>query len=148
MANWCTNYLEITGEPSELKQLIEVCKGKEAGLPTNMSFSAIVPSDKPYTGDWCIDNWGTKWESDVDRIFDEEIENGILSYQFETAWGVSLLVSDKLATLFPELKFKHTYYEMNMDYSGVVEWENGIRISEKEGTYEEYAINWEDEDDF
>ena len=52
--------------------------------------------------DWCIGNWGTKWNA-----FETEIRDGCL--YFQTAWGAPLNVIKELSKKYPDTEFKLTY---------------------------------------
>jgi hypothetical protein len=74
--------------------------------------------------DWCISEWGTKWDigRDSDYGDEAEIENGeCLKIFFDSAWSPPIKAYEKLE----ELGFTITasYYEPGCDFCG--EWENG-----------------------
>lgn len=106
MPNWCTNSLEVSG--NDLQLFVEDVKGKEE----EFSFASLIPipacegmnkselekiltknqfnycefndKDEAYWYDFCIKNWGTKWDvKDVSVDVDEESAN----YDFDTAWS-------------------------------------------------------------
>lgn len=69
--------------------------------------------------DWCISNWGTKWNSCRAEIIKEDKNH--LVYTFETAWSPPLPVIVKLSSLFPTLKFLLEYYERGNGFCGKLE---------------------------
>lgn len=82
--------------------------------------------------DWECKNWGVKWgaaEADL-----EEASSTLLSYHFETPWGPALEAHDRIAKMYPLLKFTLAYDEPGCDFSGTIVWENGERSSEEEGS--------------
>jgi len=56
--------------------------------------------------DWSRANWGTKWNSYTFGIDHEA--NGELSFHFDTAWGFPNPIFEKLAEMFPSLRFECT----------------------------------------
>jgi hypothetical protein len=64
--------------------------------------------------DWCVNNWGTKWNAgDVDLaeeyIPENPNEEGMLEYQFDTAWGPPEGIVRKLRKEFPNLTINWGY---------------------------------------
>jgi hypothetical protein len=57
--------------------------------------------------DWRIANWGTKWNSYHFQIDDDE-RDGVLSFHFDTAWSFPSPIFEKLARMFPVLRFECT----------------------------------------
>jgi hypothetical protein len=57
MPNWCDNSLTLTHEdPAEIVRAVEAFKRGEF-------LAELVPNpDKEWSYDWCVTNWGTKWD--------------------------------------------------------------------------------------
>jgi len=92
MPNWCENTLIVSGDKKQIKQFKEKAKGKKN--KTDLSLNNFVPLSKElenttapslkpnkklikkYGADnwyeWCISNWGTKW--DVEATLEDEEE--------------------------------------------------------------------------
>lgn len=72
--------------------------------------------------EWCTDKWGTKWDAyqiDVCR------GQGVLTYQFDTAWSPPVPVIDKLALLYPSAQFVHRYFDEGHNFWGVSTYVGG-----------------------
>lgn len=73
--------------------------------------------------DWCIENWGTKWnacETQIDDLNTAEV-------YFDTAWSSISELVEKLAAQHPECRFEYEYAEEQVGlYSGYRNFENGI----------------------
>ena len=92
MPNWCSNYVVISHEDKEkMVNLIE-------SINNEKFFDFFKPIDKKLYEteewyDWCIENWGTKWDAIMYEKFNEEdiieSEDGkfVISFSFDTAWG-------------------------------------------------------------
>jgi len=78
--------------------------------------------------DWCIQNWGTKWN--FSEITIEEISSHILIYEFLTAWSPPEPLVIKMSQMFPSLKFELEYREEGVDFEGLLTAENGIYKTE------------------
>lgn len=71
--------------------------------------------------DWCVANWGTKWDiGDANGV--SECTDNVLIVSFDSAWSPPL---DAFATLVDELDFdvEAYYYEPGMAFAG--SWVNG-----------------------
>lgn len=87
MPNWCENYIEIEGKPEVVRDLWE--RAQKVGL-----LQAMYPTPKELedTYDWCVDNWGTKWNVEIDPN-DEQMayyDEGRIEGYFESAWAPPL----------------------------------------------------------
>jgi len=80
--------------------------------------------------DWCVNNWGTKWNAGgdnpdmmVDYDYDEDGDTVIALFQFDTAWAPPLGVLEKLMDTHPELSIECRYHEPGVGFFGV--WTDG-----------------------
>ena len=97
MPNWCNNSITIKGSTETIKTLWEEAnqEGKDGGLlnamvpmPKELE-GTTAPSDTPNWYDWCVSNWGTKWDVSTEGL--EFTDNGdgtaeIEGY-FDSAWA-------------------------------------------------------------
>jgi hypothetical protein len=83
-----------------------------------------APKDGYNSGgyDWCINNWGTKWNAYNARFEDE---GDRLIFNFNTAWAPPEPIIRKLIEMFPGLSFTHEYYEAGACFSGGMTGEEG-----------------------
>ena len=108
MPNHITNRVKLIGEPSEIRRVMEAVKNDEVGLGS-LDFEKIIPMpanvDDSYN--WCISNWGTKWNS----YGYESIENPDNSdtISFLTAWSAPHPVLEKLTAMFPSVTVEHEW---------------------------------------
>jgi hypothetical protein len=81
MPNWCDNHLTLRHkDANKLEAAIEAFK-------ENKLFQHFIPL--PETGwDWnfCVENWGTKWESEYDES-NLTMEGNTVRCTFLTAWS-------------------------------------------------------------
>ena len=118
--------------------------------PLDMDTYALQkdPNEDPsklFSGDnwysWNVRNWGTKWDvgvSDDDRWPDTELldeeengENLVLVYKFNTAWSPAVPAIEKLSKQYPDLLFTHSFEE-ETGWGGELEILNGNLISESQ----------------
>ena len=88
----------------------------------------------PWSGDnwydWNIRNWGCKWDvgiADDNHFVDtsmDELKDGGVQYNFDTAWSPPSEAIEKLSSQHPTLTFK-LYYEEEQGWGAEVEYING-----------------------
>lgn len=145
MPNYCENDLQITGPQADIDRFMADGLSFESAIPYPVQFRALdearhahaiavskpgenpdhhfckdCPKDGYNSGgyDWCIANWGTKWnisdaQTEMERISDDEV---IL--HFSTAWSPPLPVIDAWGQKNPTLTFDLAYFECGMGFSG------------------------------
>ena len=152
MPNYCNNVVEIRGPVKVVKALVDhkldfqkihpyppeldITAGREGAddSPEQKALVAAEESNLKKYGyknwyDWCVNNWGTKWNAGGDNDamqvdFDEDVGNqGIALFQFDTAWAPPLGVLEKLMDTHPELSIECRYHEPGVGFFGV--WTDG-----------------------
>jgi hypothetical protein len=152
MPNYCNNVVEIQGPQHILKTLVDhkldfqkihpyppeldITAGREGAddSPEQRALVAAEESNLEKHGyknwyDWCVANWGTKWNAGGDNDamqvdYDEDVGNqGIALFQFDTAWAPPLGVLEKLMETHPELSIECRYHEPGVGFFGV--WTDG-----------------------
>ena len=152
MPNYCNNVVEIQGPQHILKTLVDhkldfqkihpyppeldITAGREGAddSPEQKALVAAEESNLKKHGyknwyDWCVNNWGTKWNAGGDNDamqvdYDEDVNNqGIALFQFDTAWAPPLGVLEKLMETHPELSIECRYHEPGVGFFGV--WTDG-----------------------
>ena len=139
MPNWCNNTLYIRAEEKEdmkeLKDLLDkTLKFSKDNHCANNLLSAIIPmpkelegttspKDKPNWYDWCNDNWGTKWDVDC---YETQMEDDYMEFGFDSAWAPPVPWLEKVARLFPKLKFSLKYDEPGMGFMGCAKGRGNI----------------------
>lgn len=124
---------------SDEEQLIEL------GLKL---ISNYVKFDAETWYEWCIKNWGTKWNAlSTEIISDDEIT-------FETAWSAPEQIVAALAKMYPETPVEHWWADEDIGhntgykkYSGENELESYYPDSRTSDAFEYYVECWDDTDD-
>jgi hypothetical protein len=154
MPNYCNNVVEIQGPLKVVKALVDhrldfqkihpyhpdldIMAGSHGGVdnPEQKALEQKEQANLEKYGhknwyDWCVDNWGTKWNAggednqDMQVTFDEDVEDtGIALFQFDTAWAPPLGVMQKLMADHPELSIECRYSEPGCGFMGV--WTDGV----------------------
>jgi len=152
MPNYCNNVVEIRGPVKVVKALVDhkldfqkihpyppeldIVAGRSGAddSPEQKALVAAEESNLKKYGyknwyDWCVSEWGTKWNAGGDNDammvdYDEDVDNqGIALFQFDTAWAPALGVLQKLRDDHPELSIECRYYEPGVGFMGV--WTDG-----------------------
>ena len=126
MPNWCMNRLTVSHSDSSMMDRFQ--KAYNAGKTCN---EFIPKPDNIGEGwfDWCIDNWGTKWDIGADIGTDHEERYGLkatrvdneISCSFDSAWSPPVGLYSELVDL--GYNVKATYWEPGMAFCGI--WDNG-----------------------
>jgi hypothetical protein len=124
MPNDCGNTVTIIGHKEDL-DLFE-----EKGL----AFSYFCPMPQDGDIDWCIKNWGTKWDP-YDLTSERNGPNG-LEFNFNTAWAPPIVFLKNLLLQYPRCWIKITYGDCMMMFAGV--WIGYM----KNGELKEKSLNW------
>jgi hypothetical protein len=169
MPNWCDCELTVTGDVADLHAFADFIKTDKS----DFDFNTIIPypekfreldriayewdkdnpnnwKDRPKDGfnqggyEWCIQNWGTKWNlgnGDWDSVqidmLDCEIEPH-MTLCFQTAWAPPSPVVLEASIIFPTLTFKLEYYEGGMGFQGKYVARAGEVVCDLEGEYTGY----------
>ena len=128
MPNWCSNSITISGSTDTIKQLWDDAHvGDDFGL-----LNAMVPMPKELEGttapseeanwyEWCIENWGTKWDITDEGL--EYIDNGdgtsVIAGWFDSAWGPPIEAYNTFLDDMDGCYIEATYEEGGMDFAGI-----------------------------
>jgi len=140
MPNWCYNTIQITGDTEKIdsfEKFLTENEGKDwfdffAPCPEELTkqeanFQADSPEKQAllekygYTDwyGWCIDNWGTKWNSNA---IDWSREDDTISFTFDTAWGPPIALFDEIQAQGYFVQAK--YLEEGMQFTG--QYDDGV----------------------
>ena len=119
MPNWCSNEVDIVGDKETIKQVLEVVKNKDTGtgifqmndfvpMPEELK-NTEAPKDTPNWYNWCVSNWGTKW--DLDEETQAVFEPTRIGLGFNTAWSPNCEFWTAFSEKYPTLEIHHRYYE-------------------------------------
>lgn len=126
MPNWCMNKLTVSHNNPDMVDRFENAYnlGKACNefvpMPTNIGNDWY---------DWCVVNWGTKWDIGADVGTDKEERYGLkatrvdneVSCSFDSAWAPPIGLYNALFELGYDVKA--TYWEPGMAFCGI--WDNG-----------------------
>ena len=124
MPNWCNNTITIRGAVeslSELKSVVEAGEGfLQAICPMPKELEGTTaPSDSPNWYDWCITNWGTKWDPEVHLEYTDNGDGTAeITGWFDTAWSPPIEALSSLADDWDSCYIELYYHESGMCFVG------------------------------
>ena len=145
MPNWCNNSVEIYHDDPKMIERVRTAFNGEGLLqefiPIPDDLRNIVAGSVPvaeeaehklkeefnrmtygYTNwyDFCVNEWGTKWEIGADGNPAQDIPGGLM-LGFDSAWSPPIAAYEKLTEM--GFRIRAMYYEPGMAFAGV--WEEG-----------------------
>ncbi len=118
MPNWCDNSVTLRHEdPAQVERA-------RAAFKRGEFCREFVPLPQGQEDDWydfCVSNWGTKWDVGGDDGRDDRVDAHELQLNFDSAWSPPMGVYEALvAQGFEVLAY---YHESGMAFVG--RWDNG-----------------------
>jgi hypothetical protein len=143
MPNWCNNSVEIYhDDPAMIERVRKAFNGEGLlqefiPVPKELSdtVSGFVPEQEALEAkqaanrekygystwyDFCVNEWGTKWEIGADGNPAQDIPGGLM-LGFESAWSPPIAAYEKLTEM--GFSIRAMYYEPGMAFAGI--WEDG-----------------------
>lgn len=142
-ASYCHNYWnkyngdikELENNPKKLNDKINNFNGL-FDFDKEKQFNSINELGKQYIEniknysfpqwyDWCVENWGTKWnvEDDIDVVYNKNIDEYDISFQ--TAWSVPTGIVEKYSELCEDDEFYWEYEDEDYDGTHILRKING-----------------------
>jgi len=137
MPNWCDNTISISGPAEKLSPIFTKLKEDDSSglcsilhpMPENTFMGNLGQDERkkcaeeniPNWYDWCVSNWGTKWDtSDGDWTYEDAGDgNAILTGSFQSAWGPPVGVYTHCQEAHPDLHIEAMYYEGGCAFAGM-----------------------------
>ena len=113
MPNWCYNYVCVTHEnPAKIAELKQTIVADEPN-----TFAHFIPlPDGKWDYDFCVDNWGTKWEVELQDVTITD-DGKTLSAFFSSAWSPPI---EAYCTMHKQgFKIHALYSEQGMGFCGI-----------------------------
>ena len=148
MPNWCNNNLTLEHEDPAMiqrafdalergeflqefipvpKELTETMSGSYGDADKQAELEAQTKANVEKFGygnwyDYCVGEWGTKWDVGEQGASDIHPEGKMLHTSFDSAWAPPIAAYEKLLDL--GFRVKAMYFEGGMNFAGI--WEDGI----------------------
>jgi hypothetical protein len=115
MPNWCYNTVRIKHEDAQV-----IDKVQQAFLDGKLLETLIPYPNGEWDYQWCVNNWGTKWDVGGDSYTRPNPFEILLT--FDSAWAPPI---NAYQTMVEQgFQVKASYYEPGMAFAGV--WEDGF----------------------
>ena len=129
MPNWCNNSITIQGSTETVETLWEEANKEDSGLlnamvpmPVELN-DTVSPSDGDNWYNWRVNNWGTKWDVDLEGL--EFINNhdgtSVITGYFDSAWAPPIEAYNTFLDDMDGCSLSATYEEGGMDFAGTYE---------------------------
>lgn len=134
MPNWCFNILTLSGDVIKFVE--------DHGLDDSaheLDFKVVAPyPNGEWDYDWCVNNWGTKWEGNINYL---DIAEDSITIHLETAWEPPVQWLYSASVKYPEVIFHLDACEEGVDFKGMYCVKNGEFLEHIEMSYLEYLYN-------
>ena len=115
MPNWCNNTAVINGPKPVIDEIKAVLANDKVGL---LNWMRPLPEDQQDNWyDWCVNNWGTKWDVNGAFVADDTEEDSI-TFSFDTAWAPPVDAFRSWAERDGRVTYRLTYMEPGMGFVG------------------------------
>ena len=128
MPNHITNIIAVSGDERRIQAMLKEIQIDEYGVGS-LDFNKIIPMPGDVDShNWCIANWGTKWNS-YGYTADTGFKDGKLT--FLTAWSAPHPILQRLSEMFPDIVFEHEWADEDIGRNcGRYVYFDGERIEE------------------
>ena len=140
MPNWCNNNLRLEHtDPAMIQRFVAAFKKGEAMQEFLPCPQELRDSPAPFRGDdadaliekygasdwynWCVNNWGTKWDIGGDDFLIDEVDTNTVRVSFDSAWAPPVNFYEHLAAI--GFNLEAMYYEPGMAFAGTVTSSDG-----------------------
>ena len=147
MPNYCNNYIELAHEDPEMINRACVAMARDeflnefipvpedlkivagrVGADDDENQRALVAQQESNLAkhgykdwyDWCVNEWGTKWDTGTQGYEVKPESDGRMCIGFDTAWSPPIQAMEKLCDLGFSVRLM--YYEPGMGFCGI--WED------------------------
>jgi len=135
MPNWCSNTATINAPRPVIDEIRTILEDREQDSRL-LKWMRPIPEDQQDNWyDWCVTNWGTKWDINSPFIADDTEEDSI-TFSFDTAWAPPVEAFRHWAEQDGRVTYRLAYIETGMGFVG---WDSydGEYFDEDQATHED-----------
>lgn len=115
MPNWCQNQATISGPKPVIDEIKVILNSTQTELLGWMRPMPQAESENWYN--WCINNWGTKWDIGGAFVQDDTEEDSV-TFGFDTAWAPPIQAFRYWAERDGRVTYRLSYIETGMGFVG------------------------------
>lgn len=159
MPNWCENVVYVCGTKEARDKIRDIFQGDKPFatiIPEPDYNKVLVPFTYPFIHvgetavvgrdnawwDWRVQNWGTKWDLNVDEAQIDEndslLDEEALSIGFQTAWSYPANILQKMSEIEGVEMVHGTFSEPGCDFVGSISFSKGEKQFEVIQSHHEY----------
>jgi len=115
--NWCSNIATVNAPKPVIDEIRAVLTDpvEDSRL---LKWMRPIPEDQEENWyDWCVSNWGTKWDI-VNPSVDLDPEEDSISFSFDTAWGPPVEAFRHWAEQDGRVSYRMAFIEEGMGFAG------------------------------
>lgn len=120
MPNWCSNYLQITGDKEKITKIVDVLKANTTGENLFQTLIGLEPG-ADYSGekwyDLNINRFGCKWDTPYELEY-FHIDEDSIRFGIETAWSPPVQFAIRLCQMYG-VSCDVSYSEPGNDFTGI-----------------------------
>ena len=173
MPNWFNFSLEVSGKKEDVQEFVQNVKGSKdydtegyefdfnhfIPQPDNIFRGNLGLNEEKYCKDnnlpnwynWNVDNWGTKWNANIDDSYwVSELEKvSSFRYDMATAWADPRPIIVKMIEKYPDLDFEIEGEEESNEYGIYISTYEDVFLEEEPTQIDEMnnrEVYWESED--
>jgi len=136
MPNWCENRAVINAPRPVIDEIRSILEDRDQDSRLLKWMRPLPPDQEENWYDWCVTNWGTKWDiCDVYVVNDEEEDS--IEFSFNTAWAPPTEAFLYWAQQDGCVSYSLKYYEPGMGFVGEASYDGD--------TYEDDCVSYNDD---
>ena len=117
MPNWCSNTATINAPRPVIDEIRTILEDRDQDSRLLKWMRPLPPDQEENWYDWCVTNWGTKWDITSAFIGDDTEEDSI-TFSFDTAWAPPIEAFRYWAQKDGRVTYRLTYMEEGMAFVG------------------------------
>ena len=121
MPIWGINRATINGPSPVIDEIKLKLTQDDPGLLAWMVPQPRLEGDQDWY-QWCVNNWGTKWDICDTAIIDDQEEDSV-TFEFSTAWSPPVEAFHTWAAGDGRVEFKLDYWESGVGYIGTTTYD-------------------------
>ena len=117
MPNWCQNTATINAPKPVIDEIKALLTDPQHDSQLLKWMRPMPESEQENWYDWCVGNWGTKWDVTETFVLDDTEEDSI-TFTFDTAWGPPIEAFRHWAEQDGRATYRLAYIETGMAFVG------------------------------
>jgi len=117
MPNWCSNTATINAPKPVIDEIRSILSDQDQDSRLLKWMRPMPPDQEENWYDWCVTNWGTKWDITSPFVSDDTEEDSI-TFSFDTAWAPPIEAFRHWAEQDGRVTYRLSFVEEGMMFAG------------------------------